>query len=56
MTGLGRFLEMGGYGFYVWSAYGVGLVILGLVWSEGARRRRRVERALADTGQPRDAR
>jgi heme exporter protein D len=28
-----EFLNMGGYGFYVWTAYGVAAVVLiGLVW------------------------
>lgn len=28
MDALREFLHMGGYGFYVWSAYGVALIVL----------------------------
>jgi heme exporter protein D len=38
MKHLQEFLAMGGYAFYVWSAYGLGLVIL--VWNVVAPRRR----------------
>ena len=38
MKDLQEFLAMGGYAFYVWSAYGLGLVVL--VWNVVAPRRR----------------
>jgi heme exporter protein D len=40
------FLAMGGYGEFVWPAYGVTAVVLLAVWLDGYRRRRAVERAL----------
>jgi len=43
---LADFLAMGGYGAFVWPAYGVTLVVLAAIWLDGARRRRAVERAL----------
>lgn len=43
---LGAFLAMGGYGVYIWPAYGAALLILAIVWWDGARRRRLVERQL----------
>lgn len=41
MTGLAEFLDMGGYAFYVWSAFGLSfLLIVGiLVWSSHEQRR-----------------
>ena len=30
MDGLKEFLQMGGYAFYVWSSYGLTLLVLGL--------------------------
>lgn len=41
------FLAMGGYAAYIWPAYGAALVILAVIWLDGARRRRAVERQLA---------
>jgi heme exporter protein D len=43
---LENFLHMGGYGFYVWGAYGVTVVALALeMWSLHARRRRAMQEA-----------
>jgi len=53
MNDFGSFLAMGGYGAYVWPAYGAALVILAAVWLDGQRRRRAVERALAAAPQSR---
>ncbi len=53
----GAFLAMGGYGFYIWSAYGAASVVLAVIWWDGARRRRLVERQLqALAGQKSDCR
>ncbi len=54
MTDLGSFLAMGGYGAYVWPAYGAGVVILAAIWVDGQRRRRTVERALAAASESRE--
>jgi heme exporter protein CcmD len=54
-----EFLKMGGYAAYVWSAYGITLLVLGVsVWA--ARRRRldalkRVRQALVDEPSRRQA-
>lgn len=54
MSDFGSFLAMGGYAAYVWPAYGAGVVILAAIWFDGVRRRRAVERALANVdGGPR---
>jgi heme exporter protein D len=49
--GLVEFFRMGGYGFYVWSSYGMcAALIAAELWSARARRRRAVaeaERAVA---------
>lgn len=42
-----KFLQMGGYAFYVWSAYGLSLVILTLNAVLPGRRERRLLRQLA---------
>jgi heme exporter protein D len=44
------FLAMGGYALYVWPAYGVTLLVLAVIWLDGNRRRRAVERKLAALG------
>ena len=46
------FLAMGGYGLYVWPAYGITLLVLALIWWDGARRRRAVERELQALNRP----
>ena len=43
---MNAFLAMGGYALYVWPAYGITLIVLALIWWDGARRRRAVEREL----------
>lgn len=40
------FVAMGGYALYVWPAYGITFLVLALVWLDGVRRRRAVERDL----------
>jgi heme exporter protein D len=43
---LSDFLHMGGYGFYVWSSYGMCAALIGMeLWSARARRRRAVAEA-----------
>jgi heme exporter protein D len=43
---LSDFLHMGGYGFYVWSSYGMCAALIGVeLWSARARRRRAVAEA-----------
>jgi heme exporter protein D len=44
---LGEFLHMGGYAFYVWSAYGLALVVLALNLTQPWRRRRVLLREIA---------
>jgi len=44
--GISDFLHMGGYGFYVWSSYGMcAALVCGELWSARARRRRAVAEA-----------
>lgn len=40
------FFAMGGYGVYVWLAYGCAAVVLAWIWGAAAWARRREERAL----------
>jgi heme exporter protein D len=43
MAGVEHFLEMGGYGAYVWAAYGFTLIVLGgLMWQSWRLARKRV--------------
>ncbi len=52
MKALSDFWAMGGYGVYVWSAYGVSaIVLLFNVWSARGRERR-ILRALAAASSP----
>ena len=46
---LGQFLEMGGYGLYVWGSYGVALLLMGLEPWLVRRRHRRALREAART-------
>jgi heme exporter protein D len=51
-----EFLHMGGYAPYVWSAYGITLLVVALnIWSANRRRAETLERArrLADEELPR---
>ncbi len=50
MEQLQDFLAMGGYGAFVWSAYGVSAVVLGWFWASSLLRLRRIEGALAAQG------
>ncbi|MBT8420710.1 MAG: heme exporter protein CcmD [Gammaproteobacteria bacterium] len=43
-----EFFHMGGYGAYVWSAYGIALVILLINLIQARRCQRRVEKTLAN--------
>ncbi|MBL8707637.1 MAG: heme exporter protein CcmD [Rhodospirillaceae bacterium] len=57
MNSVETFLAMGGYGAYIWPAYGVALVVLAAIWIDGVWRRREIERQLrALEGQSRSAR
>ncbi|RUO56179.1 MULTISPECIES: heme exporter protein CcmD [Pseudidiomarina] len=38
------FIEMGGYGFYVWLAFGVSFLAMGLLVVQGLRARSKLER------------
>lgn len=40
------FFSMGGYGVYVWSAWGISLAILGLLLWQSYRKRKALERTL----------
>ena len=43
---LSDFLNMGGYGFYVWSSYGMCAALIAVeLWSARARRQRAVDEA-----------
>ncbi|MCH8997367.1 MAG: heme exporter protein CcmD [Proteobacteria bacterium] len=44
------FLAMGGYGAFVWPAFGASAVVLGWLWVSSLRRLRGLERALAAHG------
>jgi heme exporter protein CcmD len=48
MSAFLRLFDMGGYGAYVWSAYGTALVVLGLLawatWRRGRRLHQRLQR------------
>ena len=56
MTALTDFLNMGGYAFYVWTAYAITTVILTLnvliPMRHGKTQRQRLRRALADYDSP----
>ncbi|MBM3571069.1 MAG: heme exporter protein CcmD [Alphaproteobacteria bacterium] len=47
MDAMGGFLAMGGYGAFVWPAYGIAAVVLGGLTLTGLRRLRRSEAALS---------
>ncbi len=50
MEQLQDFLAMGGYGGFVWPAFGASALVLGWLWVSSLRRLRRLERALAAQG------
>lgn len=57
MNAVETFLAMGGYGAYIWPAYGVASVVLAAIWIDGVWRRRVIERQLrALEGQSRSVR
>ena len=50
MEHIREFLAMGGYGTFVWSAFGASALVLGWLWVSSLRRLRGLERALAEQG------
>jgi heme exporter protein D len=50
MDQLQNFLAMGGYGAYVWPAFGISALVLGWLLVSSLRRLRGLERALAEQG------
>jgi len=50
MDQLQDFLAMGGYGAYVWPAFGISALVLGWLLVSSLRRLRGLERALAEQG------
>ncbi len=50
MEQLRDFIAMGGYGAFVWPAYGASALVLGWLWVSSLRRLRGLERALAEQG------
>jgi len=56
MDALTEFLHMGGYAFYVWTAYAITCVVLVLnvlmPMRHGKAQRQQLRRALADNGAP----
>ncbi len=50
MEQIREFLAMGGYGPFVWPAYGASALVLGWLWVSSLRRLRHLERELADLG------
>ena len=47
MNGLREFLHMGGYAFYVWSSYGIALVVLVATALSPIRQRRKLLAGIA---------
>lgn len=54
MDGIVKFLEMGGYGYYVWPAIGVTLLVMAMLWILSVRtlRTREVELRLLEASDP----
>ena len=50
MEPLQEFFAMGGYGAFVWPAFGASALVLGWLWVGSLRRLRGLERALAAHG------
>ena len=50
MEQLQDFLAMGGYGAFVWPAFGASALVLGWLWVSSLRRLRGLERELAAQG------
>ncbi len=50
MEQMQEFFAMGGYGAFVWPAYGASTLVLGWLWVSSLRRLRGLERALAAQG------
>ncbi len=50
MDQLQDFFAMGGYGAYVWPAFGISALVLGWLLVSSLRRLRGLERALAEQG------
>ena len=47
MGSITQFLEMGGYGGYVWPAFGIVIVVMALLWIASMRSWRQSDQALA---------
>ncbi len=54
MSEIARFLDMGGYAVYVWSAYGIVVAVLAANVAEPLVRQRRLLRRLAERGAKRE--
>ena len=50
MEQIREFFAMGGYGAFVWPAYGASALVLGWLWVSSLRRLRLLERDLAALG------
>ena len=50
MEQIREFFAMGGYGAFVWPAYGSSALVLGWLWVSSLRRLRLLERALDEQG------
>ncbi len=50
MEQLRDFFAMGGYGAFVWPAFGASALVLGWLWVSSLRRLRGLERRLAEQG------
>jgi heme exporter protein D len=50
MEQMQEFFAMGGYGAFVWPAFGASALVLGWLWVSSLRRLRGLERALAAQG------
>ena len=50
MEQIREFFAMGGYGAFVWPAYGASALVLGWLWISSLRRLRLLERALDEQG------
>lgn len=56
MSGLQAFLDMGGYGGFIWPAYGLGLVLMAGVLVQSVAAMRKAEHELGEAQELRRAR